>query len=216
MSCLEYPAIGRILFKQGSNLAQSFCFEAMAEQEPWHDPLEQGLWRGKGIGKMDPDSLLFKGGKGKKGRGKRAWSPPCEANRHHLPMYGPAPVPDEDGLENALVHVGTMTGNWLWSGVVREDELAISLKGRVRRDLNPDTSVLQRFQLAYQWGEKGPWPPGTHRAGQMSVGMTIRDIHGVRRSDDRQVWIRGVFVPRDDNTRRPLDTYTSDSYLNPI
>ena len=216
MSCLAYPAIECFLLKQGSKLSLSFCFEAMAEREPRHNPLEQGLWRGKGIGKRDPDALLLEGGKGKKGRGKRDWSPPCEANRHHLPVYGPAPVPDEDGLENVLVHVGTMSGNWLWSGIVREDELAISLEDRVRRALCPDTPVLQRFELAYQWGKKGPWPSGTLRGGHMTVGMSVRDIIGVRRSDDRQVWITGVFLPRDDNAHRPLDTYTSDNSLKPI
>ena len=166
----------------------------------------------KGIGKQDPDAGLMKG-KGKtKNQFIREWSPHRIENFHHLPIYGPAPVPDDDGLENVLVHVGTIRGDWLWSGIVPEHILAIELEGIVRRALTPHMSVLQSFTLAYQWGQKGPYPSGTRHAGTTRIGVNIRDVEGAQRSPDRQVWFTGIFLPLD-SPRGPPHAYTRNKQL---
>ena len=67
-------------------------------------------------------------------------------------MQGPAPVVDEDGLENILVHVIGINGEWLWSSVVPEhlrmDELQRMFQmsdrtrfGRKTSRKNPNTHL---------------------------------------------------------------------------
>ena len=62
-------------------------------------PHMYGLGGGQGIGKQGPDAGIRKG-KGKNTpRPVRDRTPPSEDNLHDLPIYKPAPAPDDDGLE---------------------------------------------------------------------------------------------------------------------
>ena len=56
-------------------------------------------------------------------------------------MLGPSPVPDEDGLENALAHVIGISGEWLWSDAIPEHITMMEVQERFHN------SDLQRFGL---------------------------------------------------------------------
>ena len=162
--------------------------------EAGNDLRADGVAIGKGIGKQDPDAGIIKG----KGKSRshliREWTPPRDENLQHEAICKPAMVPDDDGLENVLVHVTSVSGEWLCSQVIPEHTLAIELEGQVQRQLcgNPPT---RSFRLVYKWGEKGPYPAGTPHAGRTKVNMTIREVKAVERSADRQIWFTGYFIP---------------------
>ena len=60
-------------------------------------------------------------GKGE-GKGSSGYHWRCNQQGEHEEgdMKGPAPVPDDDGVEHVLVHVLGISGEWLWSDVVHE------------------------------------------------------------------------------------------------
>lgn len=117
---------------------------------------------------------------------------------------GPSPVPDEHGLENLLVHVIGISGEWLWSDVIPEHTPIWDVQKRFQN------SDLRRFgfndghwfKLLYQVGRAGPYPRGSERATfrgfyepsylmQVHLGA-VTDI--LRSSETREVWITAIKV----------------------
>ena len=120
-------------------------------------------------------------------------------------FYGQAPVPDDDGLENLLVHVVGMTGEWLWSGVIPEYYNMDLVQDMFHR-ADPERFGLDRdhyYKLVYQLNRQGPYPPECDRVRSYpSNGRPLYALHDhlgkvdqvVRADDTRQVWITAVWV----------------------
>ena len=121
-------------------------------------------------------------------------------------MQGPAPVVDEDGLENILVHVIGINGEWLWSSVVPEhlrmDELQrmFQMSDRTRFGLVDG----HWYKLVYDCKWVGPYPeahvrsmewPGPRGRPHHSLRMDVGSVDGlVRAIDTREVWITAIKV----------------------
>ena len=126
-------------------------------------------------------------------RGKLAMSDPV--------MQGPAPVPDDDGLEHVLVHVIGVSGEWLWSSVVHEHTNMYRLQN-IFHDADGGKFGLvdgHKFILVWEYGQKGPYPPGSARRMRnhdlpcFSVQDHLEGVIGIERSTEtREVWITAV------------------------
>ena len=132
------------------------------------------------------------------GRRHAVWSP------RERPVLGPAAVPDDDGLENLLVHVIGIDGEWLWSGIVpqhyRMDEVQkiFQLSDRERFGLRDG----HWYKLLWDFHKFGPYPLSHPRCPLLPperpvhvVRMDLTYANGVMRSpDSREVWITAIKV----------------------
>ena len=151
--------------------------------------------KGKGKGKKDPDALLLKG----KGMG---WSHETMEGQ----FQGPQPVPDDDGLENLLVHVIGVSGEWMWSEVLPEHLSMTKVQQLFENSDRKRFGLVdgQRYRLLYQFRRDGPYPYGFDRAGcygpwpdspVYSLRVHLGAVTGITRSiETREVWITAVRV----------------------
>ena len=162
-----------------------------SEQTHWDVPgkMSDDVARGR-----LPDHARQAKGRGKKGM---SWTP---VRLQQLPDS----VPDDDGLENVLVHVYSVTGEWLWSDVcaehLRMDEVQHAFWTSGPRRYGPLNGYVWR--LMWNLGRWGPYPRECARS-QLAPGQHVwswRDnlngARGVTRSSDtREVWITAVRTP---------------------
>ena len=145
-------------------------------------------------GKGSPPPPFPKG----KGKGKK----PSVFARERA-VYGPTPVEDEDGLENVLVHIIGINGDWMWSGVVPAHFLMDQVQ-RVFQMSEPSRFGLvdgHWYKLVWEWAilpipqwhprAQGPPYGQVHQWGRMDLAS----VTGIIRSPDTQeVWVTAIKV----------------------
>ena len=144
--------------------------------------------------RMPPRAVAGKG-KGKN-EPRRRWTPER--------MRGPAPVPDDDGLENVLVHVVTMTGEWLWSRVVPVHMRVEHLQELFQSsdEARYGTNTGEYWKLSLGFATVGPYPPDSERGRRAPPGrpafclrMDLDKATGAMRSPDTaEMWITACKV----------------------
>ena len=135
-------------------------------------------------------------GKGKGQMRPRSWTPER--------MRGPALVPDDDGLENVLVHVVTITGEWLWSRVVplhmRLDQLQQLFQSSDEAPFGANLGEYYKLNLGF--ARVGPYPPRSMRGScalpnsqVFCLRMDLTHAAGATRSPDTaEMWITAAKV----------------------
>ena len=142
---------------------------------------------------MDPDELMMKDiGKGRyRTIGGQA--------------QGPQPVPGDDGLEHVLVHVISISGEWLWSEVLPE-HMSMGNVQQLFENSDKERFGLvdgHRYRLMYEFGRDGPYPRGSDKPSLRawpeysvySLRVHLGTVKGILRSTEtREVWITAVRV----------------------
>ena len=123
------------------------------------------------------------------------------------PVLGPAPVCDDDGLENVLVHVVGINGEWMWSDVLPEHydmeevQKIFHMSDPKRFGVSNDSHW---YKLIWQYGTVGPYPPNHWKARYplqperkvFCLRKDLRMVNGLSRAEDtNEVWITAVRVP---------------------
>ena len=120
------------------------------------------------------------------------------------PVRGPAPVEDEDGLENMLVHVLDVSGQWLWTGILPEH---MSME-EVQREFHKSEPIRfglvdgRHFKLLWDFGvagvSSGPVSPVPESRACLPVCGWRENLNGAkvlfRSAATRQVWITAIPV----------------------
>ena len=102
---------------------------------------------------------------------------------------------DEHGLENVLVHLITMTGEWLYTGVHMVCDNILDFQAWFYWMHCHELGNYDYWELVWGYGRRGPYPP---YSGRMSKHMNERyveivsflgEVRGLQWTDDRQVFI---------------------------
>ena len=119
-------------------------------------------------------------------------------------LPGPDATSDEHGLENILVHVVGISGEWMWSGVfpmhcaMDEVQRQFHLSDRIRFGLHEG----MWYKLSWDFARVGPYPLGSAQTQYPPFGRPIYALRidlgsakGFMRSPDtREVWITATRV----------------------
>ena len=144
-------------------------------------------------------------GKGE-GKGSSGYHWRCNQQGEHEEgdMKGPAPVPDDDGVEHVLVHVLGISGEWLWSDVVHEYTNIFEVQRRFHTSNDGKFGLCngQWYKLVWEYGRKGPYPPGSVRKQRQPLDLPcfalqdhVAGVAGILRSTEtREVWITAIKV----------------------
>ena len=119
------------------------------------------------------------------------WNPYCTLLGRI--QIGPATVPDDDGQEHVLLHVFTISGQWLWSSIEPEYAPMGDLQAKFAiecRHLNDDVYM---WFLMWDAKEKGPYPAQNPWSDEprpplpdYNFDESLRYATGLQRSEDTQ------------------------------
>ena len=102
---------------------------------------------------------------------------------------------DEHGLENVLVHLITMTGEWLYTGIHMECDSILDVQAWFYWLQCDKLPPYEYWELVWGYGCRGPFPPYKGRMNKdrnesyVETVSFLGEVTGLQWTEDRQVFI---------------------------